>query len=318
MSSLKSLKFGGVRNALRKLLRKRSSPAVDSSGASTPAGGQLAADDHIHLPQQNGKSHDSSTLPYSSPDKTASSPALATTSTSRSHADDTCNGVSAHETTASSSSTAAAASPTHGQGHNDDDDMPGTAPLADQKQSHQKVPPPQPRVPADSENKENVPPGGAGELDAAFAALKLDGGAVVPDLSFLNDPVVAAERAEHLRFIGEALDMVSVCRLECFISRILKLTKLFITGPPGPKNQRNSCRMRLGAQRQSDCQGHECHQRNKERDKARGIHGSVGPILIRSPNWPPDHTPQAKGGDRQGCKRRESRQGGNGQGSTRR
>lgn len=232
MSSLKSLKLGGVRNAIRKLLRKKSSPAVDSSGASTPAGGQLAATDddngggHIHPPLPNGKSLDSPTFPYSSPDQTASNDASAlspATPSSRHNADDACNDVAAHEkpssTPATTATTAAAVQESTGDA---DGNMPATTtttttttvPLADQKHPHQKVQTPQ-RVLSDSENKENVPPGIGAEVDTEFAALKLDGtaredgDAAQPDLSFLNDPVIAAERAEHLRFIGEALDMVS-------------------------------------------------------------------------------------------------------------
>ena len=223
MSSLKSLKLGGVCNALRKLLRKKSSspsspapsplPAVDScSGATAPAGGQLADEhashahahaDPTHL-QQNGKNHDpglpASSSPPSSPppaaDKPASSSALATTS------DGYCNGVSTHE-------------PSGATQDKQVDNMAVATPLGDQKLSQQKAPS-QRRVLQDSENKENFPPGE--ELDASLAGLKLDGTAKEEgesdeqDLSYLDDPVVAAERAEHLRFIGEALDMVSPLR----------------------------------------------------------------------------------------------------------
>lgn len=65
------------------------------------------------------------------------------------------------------------------------------------------------------ENKENIPP--AEEIDnvtASMGAVQIDGASEhhpdpVPILE--TDPVIAAERAQHLRFIGEALDMVSAC-----------------------------------------------------------------------------------------------------------
>lgn len=315
MSSLESLKLGGIRNALRKLLRKKSSssspspsPAVDTcSVASTPAGGQLA-DGHASHPlpsppppppppppqqQQNGKSHDpgltSSPLPPSSPhpqsppaDKTASSPVLATT------ADGYRNGVNTHESTL----------PT--QDHNHVDNMVVTAPLGDQKQPQQKLPS-QHHVLQDSENKENVPPGE--EFAASLAGLKLDGSAkedgeaAVPDLSYLDDPVVAAERAEHLRFIGEALDMVSLCRLRPILQIVQYITNAF-PGPPGPKNQRDTCWLRLGPRRQNYCQRHERHQRHKKRYTTCRVHGSFCTLLVRPTNWLTINSPQTKGSDR--------------------
>ncbi|KEY65350.1 hypothetical protein S7711_01860 [Stachybotrys chartarum IBT 7711] len=69
-------------------------------------------------------------------------------------------------------------------------------------------------------NKENVPPnGGVGSVTASLAKLHFgdaepvvivagaDGDAQVTEIPDLLDPVVQAERAEHLRFTGEALDM---------------------------------------------------------------------------------------------------------------
>jgi hypothetical protein len=71
-------------------------------------------------------------------------------------------------------------------------------------------------------NKENVPLNdGVGSVTTSVAKLQFgdaepviivsgaDGDAQVADIPDLLDPAVQAERAEHLHFTGEALDMVS-------------------------------------------------------------------------------------------------------------
>ncbi|KAJ6782926.1 hypothetical protein PWT90_03078 [Aphanocladium album] len=101
-------------------------------------------------------------------------------------------------------------------------------PLSQQTRPTQKPSlPAQP--PPEEENKENVPPDRLADAlaglkiadspqkgDSAKTASAKSAAAEAPietdeqpqiDYSYLNDPVIAAERAQHLRFIGEALDM---------------------------------------------------------------------------------------------------------------
>ena len=67
------------------------------------------------------------------------------------------------------------------------------------------------------EDKENRPPEGHGSEDVTPALKKLSLGeqdalaeakALIPEEVVEEDPAVLAERAHHMRFIGEALDMV--------------------------------------------------------------------------------------------------------------
>lgn len=145
-------------------------------------------------------------------------------------------------------------------------------------------------------NKENVPPqdvaGSLAGLSLNDSPRKGDGvktatANVAPaleqpqiDYAYLNDPVVAAERAQHLRFIGEALDMVSVhtTAIRPHANRL---------GPSRPSNQRNAGRLRLGPRRQGHRKGHERNKRHPQRYQTRRVHGTRRIVLVPQEDWPP-------------------------------
>lgn len=239
MTSLKSLKLSGFRNTLRRLLRK-TPPAGDGSGGSSPAGSQ-----QLDGPFPNGPTEAANGAVSS---KSLDSPSLNQLNTSaaagnhndwsqalngdfsdivKSHAHDDKAAI-LRNTDTDTDTDAAQDTTTHNPTATPNLTMGPPRPLSEQTRSTQKTPAVSSQLSQQEENKENVPPE---KLVDSLADLKIvdppQKGDAVPkvdilalkeaaeaegqpeiDYSFLNDPVIAAERAQHLRFIGEALDMV--------------------------------------------------------------------------------------------------------------
>ncbi|OAA74901.1 Cytidine deaminase-like protein [Akanthomyces lecanii RCEF 1005] len=236
MTSLKSLKLSGFRDTLRRLLRK-TPPAGDGSGGSSPAGSQQLDGSFPSGPAEAANGASSS--------KGLVSPSLNQLSTSaaaenhddwsqalngdfsdivKSHAHDDKADILRNTDT---DTDAAQDTTTHNLIATPDPTMAPPRPLSEQTRPTQKAPAASSHLSQLEENKENVPPE---KLVDSLAGLKIvdspqKGDAVTKvdvaalqeaaaaeaqpaiDYSFLNDPVIAAERAQHLRFIGEALDM---------------------------------------------------------------------------------------------------------------
>ncbi|OAQ98369.1 hypothetical protein LLEC1_01169 [Akanthomyces lecanii] len=234
MTSLKSLKLNGLRNTLRRFLRK-TPPAGDRSGGSSPAGSQQLDGGFPHGPAEaaNGglsKGLDSPSLNQLNTSSAAGnhddwSQALNGDFSDivRSHAHDEKADILRNTDT---DTDAVQDITTHNPTTTPDPAMAPPPPLSEQTRPTQKAPASS-YLSHQEENKENVPPE---KLVDSLAGLKIvdspQKGAAVKkvdvvapkddaeeeaqpeiDYSFLNDPVIAAERAEHLRFIGEALDM---------------------------------------------------------------------------------------------------------------
>ncbi|OAA53267.1 Cytidine deaminase-like protein [Cordyceps fumosorosea ARSEF 2679] len=242
MTSLKSVK-GGLRssfhNMVRRLLRKPT-PAGDGSGGSSPAGSQQLDgpfQTHLGTPTNAASSEKDLLSPPSLNHLTNPAP------TSSNHNDDwsqSLNGdfsdiVKSHAHDDEAAILRNAISTAHDTQENDyltatthDSTMAPARPLTEHTRSTQRAPSNSSQIPLREENKENVPPE---KLADSLTTLKIvdspqKGDAVKTveasaeqepaqeieeqpeiDYSFLNDPVIAAERAQHLRFIGEALDM---------------------------------------------------------------------------------------------------------------
>lgn len=237
MTSLKSLKLSGFRNTLRRLLRK-TPPAGDGSGGSSPAGSQ-----QLDGPFPNGLAEAAN---GAVPSRGLDSPSLNqldTSAAAENHDDwsraldgDFADIVKSHAhgdeaailRNIDTDTEAAQHITTHNPNATPNLTMAPPRPLSEQTRSTQKIPAVSSHLSQQDENKENVPPE---KLVDSLADLKIvdspQKGNAVPkvdilalkeaakaeglpeiDYSFLNDPVIAAERAQHLRFIGEALDMV--------------------------------------------------------------------------------------------------------------
>lgn len=251
MASLKSLKLSGFRNTLRRFLRK-TPPAGDGSGGSSPAGSQQAGSGFLNG-SPNGASSASSKDLVSPPslDQLHASAAENHDDWSRALNGDFSDIVKSHahdDEAAILINTAAAQQTSRHHHHTSTENLttpdelattdqlttthnPAMAPprpLAEQTHPTQKAPVSASQLPPGEENKENVPPETLADslaglkivdspqtsdvaktLDTAAPqeAVEADEQSKI-DYSFLNDPVIAAERAQHLRFIGEALDMV--------------------------------------------------------------------------------------------------------------
>ncbi|KAM0671033.1 hypothetical protein ACQRIU_001428 [Beauveria bassiana] len=261
MSSPKSVKLGGIRNGIRNAMRRflrKSLPAADGSGGSSPAGGQ-----HVDSGFPNGNANGASSakdLPPPSLNHVGSPSAATVTAPGignhsddwsqalngdfsdivKSHAHDdeatilrntvvAADNNQRHEATILGNTAAIAADVNRKKDliTTDDTTMAPPQPLTEQTRPTQKAPVASSHIQPKEENKENVPPERLTDSLASLkiadspqkcAAIKTPEALVVQepveadeqpeiDYSFLNDPVIAAERAQHLRFIGEALDM---------------------------------------------------------------------------------------------------------------